>query len=125
MPLVGLIEEAAKLIVPFILLLFLRRLDPRAGVIIGGASGMGFATLETMGYGFTALLSHGSWAALEKTLLLRALLSPAGLLPGPDSPWRRCGQFPPRPGKDVRWAWPSSRLWPLSCCTPLGMGSTA
>jgi RsiW-degrading membrane proteinase PrsW (M82 family) len=78
MILVGLIEEAAKLIVPLALLIFVRRPDPRAGVIIGVASGMGFATLETMGYGFTALLNQGSLAALQQTLLLRALLSPAG-----------------------------------------------
>lgn len=78
MILVGLIEEAAKLIVPLVLLLAVRRPNPRAGVIIGVASGMGFATLETMGYGFTALLQHGSLAAVEQTLLLRALLSPAG-----------------------------------------------
>jgi RsiW-degrading membrane proteinase PrsW (M82 family) len=78
MILVGLIEEAAKLIVPLILLGLVRRPDPRAGVIIGVASGMGFATLETMGYGFTALLNQGSLAALQQTLLLRALLSPAG-----------------------------------------------
>ena len=63
---------------PLALLLFVRQRDPRAGVIIGIASGMGFATLETMGYGFTALLSQGSLAAVEQTLLLRALLSPAG-----------------------------------------------
>ena len=75
---VGLIEEAVKLIVPLILLIFVRRPDPRAGVIIGVASGMGFATLETMGYGFSALLNNGSLGAVEQTLLLRALLSPAG-----------------------------------------------
>jgi RsiW-degrading membrane proteinase PrsW (M82 family) len=78
MILVGLIEEAAKLIVPLALLLLVRRPDPRAGVVIGIASGMGFATLETMGYGFTALLNNGGLAAVEQTLLLRALLSPAG-----------------------------------------------
>ncbi|HYP46302.1 MAG TPA: PrsW family intramembrane metalloprotease [Propionibacteriaceae bacterium] len=78
MILVGLIEEAAKLIVPLILMIFLRRPDPPAGVIIGVASGMGFATLETMGYGFSALLNQGSLAAVDETLLLRALLSPAG-----------------------------------------------
>lgn len=76
---VGLIEEAAKLVVPLLSLVVLRRPDPRSGVIIGVASGMGFATLETMGYGFSALLaSQGSLAAVEQTLLLRALLSPAG-----------------------------------------------
>jgi len=78
MILVGLIEESVKLIVPLLLLIFVRRPDPRAGVIIGVASGMGFATLETMGYGFTALLNQGSLAAVNQTLLLRALLSPAG-----------------------------------------------
>jgi RsiW-degrading membrane proteinase PrsW (M82 family) len=77
MVLVGIIEEGAKLIVPFIVYLFLRPENPRAGVIIGIASGMGFATLETMGYGFQALLSAQSISAVDDTLLLRALLSPA------------------------------------------------
>lgn len=76
--LVGLIEEAAKLVVPLVVLLVGRYRGPAAGVVIGVASGMGFATLETMGYGFTALLKSGSLAALDSTLLLRALLSPAG-----------------------------------------------
>ena len=78
MIMVGLIEESAKLIVPLLVLLLSRHRSPRAGVIIGVASGMGFATLETMGYGFSALLSSGNLAAVEQTLLLRALLSPAG-----------------------------------------------
>ena len=78
MIMVGLIEEAAKLIVPMLVLLFSRQRNPRAGVIIGVASGMGFATLETMGYGFSALLRSGSLVAVEQTLQLRALLSPAG-----------------------------------------------
>lgn len=78
MLLVGLIEESAKLIVPLVVLLTTRYRGPRAGVIIGVASGMGFATLETMGYGFNALLSTRSIAGVEATLLLRALLSPAG-----------------------------------------------
>jgi RsiW-degrading membrane proteinase PrsW (M82 family) len=77
MILVGIIEEGAKLIVPFIVYLFLRPKDSRAGVIIGIAAGMGFATLETMGYGFQALLSAGSISAVDDTLLLRALLAPA------------------------------------------------
>lgn len=78
MILVAVIEEAAKLIVPVLVLVFTRYRSPRAGVVVGVASGMGFATLETMGYGFTALLSSGSLASVEQTLLLRALLSPAG-----------------------------------------------
>lgn len=75
---VGLIEESAKLVVPVLVLLVSRYRGAAAGVVIGVASGMGFATLETMGYGFTALLKSGSLAALDSTLLLRALLSPAG-----------------------------------------------
>ncbi len=75
---VGFIEEAAKLVVPLVVFLVLRRRDPREGVLIGVASGMGFATLETMGYGFQALLSAHSLAAVDMTLLVRALLSPAG-----------------------------------------------
>ncbi|MQA76878.1 MAG: PrsW family intramembrane metalloprotease [Streptosporangiales bacterium] len=75
---VGLIEETAKLVVPVALLLFLPSRGRQAGVIIGIASGMGFATLETMGYGFSALLSERSIAAVDQTLLLRGLLAPAG-----------------------------------------------
>jgi RsiW-degrading membrane proteinase PrsW (M82 family) len=75
---VGFIEEAAKLVVPLVVFVLLRRRDPREGVLIGIASGMGFATLETMGYGFQALLSAHSIAAVDMTLLVRAVLSPAG-----------------------------------------------
>lgn len=75
---VGLIEESAKLIVPLIVLVATRYRRPDTGVIIGVASGMGFATLETMGYGFNALLTSRSIAGVDSTLLLRALLSPAG-----------------------------------------------
>lgn len=80
MLMVGLIEESAKLVVPLVILLVARRLRtvPAAGVVIGVASGMGFATLETMGYGFSALLQSRSLADLDQTLLLRGLLSPAG-----------------------------------------------
>lgn len=74
---VSLVEEAAKLLVPFGLYLVLRPTDPRGGVVVGIASGMGFATLETMGYGFQVLLAAGSIGAVDQTLLLRALLSPA------------------------------------------------
>ena len=75
---VGLIEESAKLVVPLLVLLLGRYRGAAAGVVLGVASGMGFATLETMGYGFTALLKTGTLSALDSTLLLRALLSPAG-----------------------------------------------
>jgi RsiW-degrading membrane proteinase PrsW (M82 family) len=80
---VALIEESAKLIVPVVLLFTVlarhtRRL-PSDGLIIGVASGMGFAALETMGYAFTALLSSkGNIGDVEQTLFIRGLTSPAG-----------------------------------------------
>ena len=77
MILVGIIEEAAKLVVPVLVYLFARRSDARVGVIVGIAAGMGFATMETMGYGFEVLLTARSIAAVDQTLLLRALISPA------------------------------------------------
>ena len=75
---VGLIEETAKLVVPLAIYLLLRHRDPKEGVLIGIASGMGFATLETMGYGFRVLLAAHSITAVDMTLLVRALLAPAG-----------------------------------------------
>jgi len=78
--LVGLIEEAAKLVVPLAVLLFTRyRATTSNGLVVGVAVGVGFAVLETMGYGFTVLLSsHGNLATVEAVLLIRGLLSPAG-----------------------------------------------
>lgn len=78
---VGFIEETAKLIVPVIVLIvtWRRRGGPADGLMVGLASGMGFAVLETMGYAFVALVrSGGDLGAVEQTLLLRGLLSPAG-----------------------------------------------
>src|SRR5262249_17900296 len=43
----------------------------------GGAAGMGFAALETMGYGFTLfIVSRGNLDVLGQVLLTRGLLSP-------------------------------------------------
>lgn len=76
---VGFIEEAVKLILPVLILIFYRKHPRGLGVVLGIASGAGFAVLETMGYGFTALVTtRGDVAAVDSTLLLRALLSPAG-----------------------------------------------
>ena len=88
---VGLAEEAAKLVVPVVLVLLLPRLpaftarigpgpalDPADGVIIGVAVGMGFAVLETMGYAFVTIVSHGGIGGVEELLFLRGLLSPVG-----------------------------------------------
>jgi RsiW-degrading membrane proteinase PrsW (M82 family) len=78
---VGLIEEAAKLLAPLVLLLMMLRrsqLDLADGLVIGIAAGMGFAVLETMGYAFVTLIaSGGNIGAVEQTLFLRGLLSPA------------------------------------------------
>jgi RsiW-degrading membrane proteinase PrsW (M82 family) len=76
---VGLIEEGVKLIFPVIL--FVRALyrSEADGLLFGVASGMGFAALETMGYGLVALVSsQGDVTALENVILVRGLLSPAG-----------------------------------------------
>ncbi|GAB7051940.1 PrsW family intramembrane metalloprotease [Catenuloplanes indicus] len=79
---VAVIEETAKLVVPVIILvatLSSGRRDPADGLVIGVASGVGFAALETMGYAFTALLSSkGGIGAVEQTLFLRGVLAPAG-----------------------------------------------
>ncbi len=77
---VGLIEEAAKLVVPLGIFFFGRRYAHEAdGLVIGVAVGMGFAAFETMGYGLTALLkSQGNVGLLQELLLLRGLLAPAG-----------------------------------------------
>jgi RsiW-degrading membrane proteinase PrsW (M82 family) len=76
---VGIIEEASKLIVPVLLLLVVRRhLHPADGLLVGVASGAGFAALETMGYAFVALIaSKGNVGAVEDVLFLRGLASPA------------------------------------------------
>src|SRR5829696_283742 len=77
MIMVGVIEEGSKIVVPAAVLLINRRIGWPGAVVLGVASGAGFATLETMGYGFAALL-NGGLAGLDGTLLLRALLAPAG-----------------------------------------------
>lgn len=76
---VALIEETAKLLIPVVLLVLPRlRHGPANGLVLGVASGAGFAALETMGYAVTALLqTRGQLAAVDGTLLLRGLMSPA------------------------------------------------
>ena len=76
---VGVIEEAAKLIVPAAIVLFWRRYrHPADGLLLGVACGAGFAVLETMGYAFVALIqSSGDLAVVQQVLFLRGVLSPA------------------------------------------------
>jgi RsiW-degrading membrane proteinase PrsW (M82 family) len=78
--LIGLIEETAKLLVPIGMLIFTRyRTNPADGLLIGVAVGIGFAVLETLGYGFVTLLATGGdLNTTEGLLLLRGALGPAG-----------------------------------------------
>jgi RsiW-degrading membrane proteinase PrsW (M82 family) len=76
---VGLIEESAKLILPLVFFFRGRYRAQAHGILFGVAAGMGFAALETMGYGFVAFIeSRGNLGSLELTLLVRGLMSPAG-----------------------------------------------
>jgi RsiW-degrading membrane proteinase PrsW (M82 family) len=76
---VGLIEEGTKLIFPIAIYVRSRYRSEADGLLFGVASGMGFAALETMGYGLVALIqAGGSVGMLEQTLLVRGLLSPVG-----------------------------------------------
>lgn len=74
---VAISEELAK---PLGVLWLIRRheyADELHGLVLGGAAGMGFAALESMGYGFTYLiLSRGNLDVLGQVLLTRALLAP-------------------------------------------------
>ena len=76
---VGIIEEAAKLIFPIAMFIGWRYRHEADGLLFGVSAGMGFAALETMGYGLVTLIqSQGDITALQQTLLIRGLLSPAG-----------------------------------------------
>jgi protease PrsW len=76
---IGVIEEGAKLILPLVFYFLGRYRSEAAGIVLGVATAMGFAALETMGYGFTSLLvSKGNLGVLDEVLLVRGLTSPAG-----------------------------------------------
>ena len=76
---VGLIEEAAKLIFPLVMYFGRWYRHEADGLLFGVAAGMGFAALETMGYGLTTLIdSNGDINSLTQVLLARGLVSPAG-----------------------------------------------
>ena len=79
--LIGLIEESAKLVVPLVFYFLGRHRSEAAGIVLGVATAAGFAGLETMGYGFVALLqSKADLGVLDEVLILRGLTSPAGHL---------------------------------------------
>jgi RsiW-degrading membrane proteinase PrsW (M82 family) len=76
---VGAVEESAKLLLPIFIFLRGKYRHEVDGLLIGVACGMGFATLETMGYSLVSLINaQGNVGALDGTLLVRGLLSPVG-----------------------------------------------
>ncbi|WP_327088708.1 PrsW family intramembrane metalloprotease [Nonomuraea sp. NBC_01738] len=72
---VGFIEETAKILVPLGIALTGQYLTKRAGVAIGLASATGFAVLESMSYGYSAL-AGGTMVDAEVTLVARGLTTP-------------------------------------------------
>ncbi len=73
---VGFIEEVAKLLG---VVWWLRRPELRSegqGLVLGAAAGMGFAALETMGYGLIAFAQNPNLHTLATVLAARGLLSP-------------------------------------------------
>jgi RsiW-degrading membrane proteinase PrsW (M82 family) len=77
---VGLIEEAAKLVVLMVLTRHLHTKSVRDGMILGAAVGFGFAAFESAGYAFTALFTVNGLSLMQvvQTELLRGLLAPVG-----------------------------------------------
>lgn len=76
---VSVIEEAAKMIFPLALYFLGRYRHEADGLLFGIAAGMGFAALETMGYGLVAFINtNGDIDVLRQVLLIRGVLSPAG-----------------------------------------------
>jgi protease PrsW len=76
---IGLCEETSKLLIPLAIFVSGRYRREADGLLIGVASGMGFAAFETMGYGLTMLLvSQGQIDEVVKLLLVRGVLAPAG-----------------------------------------------
>lgn len=77
--LVGLIEEAAKILGVLVIARHRRHDLEIDGFVLGAAAGMGFAALESAGYAFTAFLdSQGSLSMTVATVLVRGLLAPLG-----------------------------------------------
>jgi RsiW-degrading membrane proteinase PrsW (M82 family) len=76
---IGLIEEFAKILGVLVIARNMRHDSEMDGLILGAASGMGFAALESNGYAFTAFLeSNGSISAAVAVTLIRGIFSPLG-----------------------------------------------
>jgi RsiW-degrading membrane proteinase PrsW (M82 family) len=77
---VGLIEEGVKLVALVLVTRTMAGRTLRNGMVLGAAVGFGFASFETAGYAFNALITvQGlSISALVQTELLRSVLAPVG-----------------------------------------------
>ena len=76
---VGLIEEAVKIMGVLLIARHRRHDSELDGIILGAAAGMGFAALESNGYGFTAFIgSQGNLPYVFSVVFVRALLAPVG-----------------------------------------------
>ena len=76
---VGFAEEFAKMLGVLALGWRMREKTEMNGIMLGAAAGMGFASLESSGYAFTAfLLSRGNINAVVNIMLMRGVLSPLG-----------------------------------------------
>ena len=74
---VAVIEEAVKLAAPLAVLLLRRCRRLANGLLLGVASGAGFAIMETLGYSAVELIqSHENVAEVNTLLLRRGLFSP-------------------------------------------------
>jgi RsiW-degrading membrane proteinase PrsW (M82 family) len=74
---VAVLEEGAKVSVCVLVLILLVPRSGINGLLVGVATGTGFAVLETLGYEFAAYVQQqGGMAALDQTLLARGLLAP-------------------------------------------------
>jgi protease PrsW len=74
---VAVIEEAVKLAAPLAVLLIGRCQRPVNGLLVGVASGAGFAIMETLGYSAVELIqSHENVLEVNNLLLRRGLFSP-------------------------------------------------
>ena len=76
---VGLIEEAVKILGVLFIVRRLRHDSELDGLILGAAAGMGFASLESTGYAFSSFLrSGGNLSFIVAVTLLRGVLAPIG-----------------------------------------------
>jgi RsiW-degrading membrane proteinase PrsW (M82 family) len=75
---VGLVEEFVKILGVLVIARHRRHDTELDGLILGAAAGMGFAALESNGYGFVAFISSGNLPFTFSVVFMRALLAPVG-----------------------------------------------